>query len=166
MYNLSGLDTLDISRLFHLTPHPPWSYSATSLTDEPEEIRRNCLRIGVILYVSAVRRSFGFHISTNIYSEELELCISKVYQVWEGHYEKLLWVLVVASLQSFGQQEHEWLVSVTGKIIRLHECSAWEHFIVFLHEIMWIERLFEGESEKLHGVLSGTLWNSWQYHSE
>lgn len=143
--------------------HELLSMSCDVSTLDQVVTREECYRIGAIMYLSAIRSLFGFHISTSIYIQELKSIISRDYTVWEADYGKLLWILIVAALPSFEQEEHEWIVSNMSRIIMYCGYSMWGELVSLLHEILWIDELFDEGCEILRAEISSKLWRSHNY---
>jgi hypothetical protein len=121
-------------------------------------VMEECCRMGTILYLGAIRRLFGFHMSTSVYIQGIKTWFGQDDALRETYNVRGLWVLMVAALQSFGQEEHEWFVSNATEMIIRCGCSLWEEVMVLLRETLWVEGVFGSELETFRGELSNNLW--------
>lgn len=125
---------------------------------DPPLLKEQTCRIGVILYLAAVRRQFGVSLATDVFIPKLRGTIEN----WQpsdmvGMEPPLLWVVMICGMQSFHHAEHWWFVSKTAVLISAIAYDSWQSVMELISQILWIPGILEVECEEFHVEVSAAF---------
>ncbi|KAF4626853.1 hypothetical protein G7Y89_g11305 [Cudoniella acicularis] len=127
----------------------------------PVFARQKACRIGALLYLAAIRRSFGVHLAPDIHIPKLKHAITTWVELnMDGTNPLILWLLVIGGAQSLGHQDNGWFVSATVNIIVRLQLSAWEELMNSVRSVLWVEGILQVECSEFHRKISSEATNN------
>lgn len=126
----------------------------------PSIWRQEACRIGAILYLAGVRKRFGLNLATNVYIPKLKGAINGWDVLdFDNSHHILLWALVIGGIQSLLHEDHPWFISKLTAFLSKLGCASWDAVLAMVHDVLWVEGIFEDECEELQREISAPLWD-------
>jgi hypothetical protein len=146
-----GSDDVSISLLVACVIHRLLSVRYdTAEVSQAMSIQESC-RIGILLYLTAIRYGFDTHLSPNFYVSKLK---HTVMSQGNSHSEITsrikLWLLVIGGIQSLTHKDHNWFVLAIASLIVRLGYHTWYDVMTTMRQTLWIEGMLQVECDKLH----------------
>lgn len=132
-----------VHQLLRFRPLEEFGVSSESL------IQEGC-RIGSILYLAPIWRAFGVQpVYTEVFVGKLRDLLTNNCINWGQLWKLHLWVLYMVAMEAEQFTGIHWYAAKIAILLHEHDVFSWDLAIMYVKEVLWVERIFGGRDQAL-----------------